>query len=180
MLTKERLEQIKAREQAATAGPWETRVAYMAAGVNDGTWSASHSVPLGRCAFCHHDGTFVRSFVNPQGQTMHMHRFAGNDELDEWHTIYALTGDQIAGSYDYDSGGICSTPADAGFIAHARQDIPDLLAEIERLNGLIKQAEWAGDRGVECGDCPWCGASEMYDKQRHEPDCPAFGSPHGS
>jgi hypothetical protein len=54
--------------------------------------------------------------------------------------------------------------------------IPDLLAEIERLQGLIKQAEWAGERGVESGDCPWCGASAMYDKNRHEPTCPAFGS----
>lgn len=51
-------------------------------------------------------------------------------------------------------------------------DVPALLAEVRRLQGLIKQAEWAGgtnDWTVE-PTCPWCGG----DMPEHRPDCPTF------
>lgn len=51
-----------------------------------------------------------------------------------------------------------------------------LLAEIDRLRDLIKEAEWSdyaevlgGDEGV----CPWCGAFKC-DGDRHVDDCAAF------
>lgn len=64
-------------------------------------------------------------------------------------------------------------------------EIDFLLAEIQRLRGLIKKAEWEsyaecmdGDEGV----CPWCHVlraqgvvSETHDRtDSHYPNCPAF------
>lgn len=62
--------------------------------------------------------------------------------------VYAKDGTMIAGQWDYEEGGISEVP-DADFIAHAREDIPTLLAlideqqaEIERLRRevLLEQA----------------------------------------
>jgi hypothetical protein len=56
-------------------------------------------------------------------------------------------------------------------------DVVALLAEVRRLQGLIKQAEWDGGDGhryeVE-SCCPWCCA---HQSRGHESDCPAFGGP---
>jgi len=60
---------------------------------------------------------------------------------------------------------------DVAFVVHARSDVPALLAEVRRLQGLIKQAEWK--RG-QFGDlCPWCFGLEV---NGHKAACPAFGS----
>lgn len=40
---------------------------------------------------------------------------------------------------------------DAEFIAHARQDVPALLAEVERLRAVIKDQSRAWDAGCESG-----------------------------
>ena len=65
----------------------------------------------------------------------------------------------------------------AQFIAHARTDVPALLAEVERLRGLIKAAELTSRpcpvRGVAFG-CPWCGLRCGRDRMIHASDCPAF------
>lgn len=50
-----------------------------------------------------------------------------------------------------------------------------LLAENERLRGLLRKHEWSAvDFGAEPGDfwhcCPECGVSKEYDG-RHEPGC---------
>lgn len=45
-------------------------------------------------------------------------------------------------------------PADATFVAHARQDVPDLLAEVERLRVALELFRTAD---TECiVDCPGC------------------------
>jgi len=66
---------------------------------------------------------------------------------------------------------------DAEFVAHARSDVPALLAEVERLRGLIKAAELTSRpdpvRGVAFG-CPWCGLRCGRDRMIHASDCPAF------
>lgn len=54
--------------------------------------------------------------------------------------------------------------------------VDDLLAEIERLNGLIKQVQWSANDGGDPA-CPWCGAW-AFDKQHH-PECAALGSETG-
>lgn len=52
--------------------------------------------------------------------------------------------------------------ADGEFIAHAREDIPELLAEIERLRRLVFEHHAAGVlASVMAGDrCPVCAAQE--------------------
>lgn len=58
----------------------------------------------------------------------------------------------------------------------------ELAAEVLRLRGLIKSAEWYGG----CGDmhesetgCPWCDSDGFYQSSKfghgcHAEDCPAF------
>lgn len=55
---------------------------------------------------------------------------------------------------------------EAIFIANARSDIPDLLAEVERLRELILSVEFA-----DSGYCSFCDT-----KRDHVVDCPAFVS----
>lgn len=60
---------------------------------------------------------------------------------------------------------------DALFIAAAQAALPDLLAEVSKLQGLLKRVEWMGDTrefddGPEC--CPVCRQLRSRD---HKPDC---------
>jgi hypothetical protein len=119
-LSAARLAEIKAREQAATRGPW---------------------------AFAYRGEYGVLEF--PSGDS---------DSLD-----HAANNPPPPGS---------CFERDSRFLNHVRQDIPDLLAEIERLQGLIKQAEWAVLID-SLAFCPWCNGT---DPGPHEPTCPAFGS----
>ena len=54
------------------------------------------------------------------------------------HIISEPTNKKVTGTYDLDEGGICSTEKDSDFIRHARQDIPFLLAEVERLREALR------------------------------------------
>lgn len=47
-----------------------------------------------------------------------------------------------------------------------------LLADLDRLRAVIKEAEKSGDRPGAYPMCPWC-QSEPGDKDRHA-ECPAF------
>jgi hypothetical protein len=143
-MTTEELDAIEAREKAATPGPWETRVFYASAGVNDGSrtgWNPTN-IANGQCCFCANpSGTLVREYRDEHG-TMHTHRFSGSDEQDRWHYVYAMPdGTSIAGNYDYEDGGIASKPEDADFIAHARTDIPALVAEVRKLQGELRRRD---------------------------------------
>jgi hypothetical protein len=53
------------------------------------------------------------------------------------------------------------------------RDVVRLVAEVMRLRGLIKQAEWFSGIGYHDNEsgCPWCEA-DGYGK--HNPNCPAF------
>lgn len=55
---------------------------------------------------------------------------AGDFE-DDWHRI-AGPGGQVCGNYGYEEGGVIREE-DAAFIAHSREDIPALVAEVRRL-----------------------------------------------
>jgi hypothetical protein len=66
--------------------------------------------------------------------------------------------------------------ANAEFIAHAPDDIDWLLdrheqdrAEVERLRGLLRRLEWAGDVNAEASACPVCGSEKGL--QDHRPGC---------
>jgi hypothetical protein len=51
------------------------------------------------------------------------------------------------------------------------QDVPFLLAEVERLRGLLKRLEWAGGltHGYPDEDC--CPACAWRPMDGHDPDC---------
>lgn len=57
-----------------------------------------------------------------------------------------------------------ATPRDVEFVAHARQDVPALLAEVDRLNARVAELERQAPDGSRCyhgdvigtGDCPGC------------------------
>ena len=91
LVTDEELGAIKARLDAATAGPWRSMVE-------------------GR------DHTSGSSFI--------------------------MTGEGTTRRNDIELTG--ATVADQDFIAHARQDVPRLVAEIERLRRVLKQSGGVG------------------------------------
>jgi hypothetical protein len=60
-------------------------------------------------------------------------------------------------------------------------DVRALVAEVRRLRGLIKKAEWySGAGGFESEHgCPWCDSDGYYESShvghgKHQEDCPAF------
>lgn len=115
------LEQIKKRAEAATPGPWD-RAWYMAQG--------DTSCPCGE------RGKLLHSY--PSGddrfRTYHIHE---GSRFEDDHAITSLaTFDEVAGNFDYEEGGIIRRE-DAEFIAHAREDVPALVAEVERLRALL-------------------------------------------
>lgn len=59
----------------------------------------------------------------------------------------------------------------AGIRGQARlaEQVPTLVAEVRRLRGLIKKAEWSSREQTGCY-CPWC---DHYADGKHT-DCPAF------
>lgn len=61
------------------------------------------------------------------------------------------------------------------FLTAARTAVPELLAEVERLRGLVKRVEWEGDDGLNAS-CPWCRAQrfEWREQNPHDADCDAF------
>jgi len=67
-------------------------------------------------------------------------------------------------------------PSNAYFLAHARTDVPDLVAEVERLRSVIKRSEI---ESYPFDHCPFCQAdfsmnSGDNDECLHLPTCPAF------
>lgn len=60
---------------------------------------------------------------------------------------------------------------DAQFIAHARTDVPALVAEVKRLRELLGEVEWSGappPDGPDALTCSWCGFTKS---EGHAPDC---------
>lgn len=142
MMNEERLREIKTQAEAATPGPWVVGVWFSHARVNDGRdpmWPTRPTIPVGHCSWCAGAAPLLRTYVDRSGVTMHVHGpFPPLSQDVDWHTIRsASTGEEIAGNYDDEDGGICSTPEDAAFIAAARTDVPDLLAEVERLRAAL-------------------------------------------
>lgn len=127
--TTARLAEIRARADAATEGPWVRGDRKRIAGVT-GRFGED------RCVYCK-EGTEpswvgVRD-INGTEMLAHVHAASAFTWWD--HGIYATRAaatDSICVVRDTDEYGLMY-PADAEFIAHARQDIPWLLSEIERL-----------------------------------------------
>jgi hypothetical protein len=103
----DRLEEIEARASAATPGPWR-----------QGDWS-------GRCHQSHypHPGP-------PECRYEYELRQDGS-----WASHVARENPiTLIGGHD---NGPWLDPADAAFIAHSREDVPWLIAEVKRLRGAV-------------------------------------------
>ena len=138
--------EIEARANAATPGPWRSGGFYGLARANDGDtagWRHGAALPLGRCTFC-------RDAAGPCPATlMHRGEYDAAPRAYHAHWIAAEPGEgwqgissdaaalAITGNYDYDRGGVCSTPEDSAFIVHARADVPALVAEVRRLTAAL-------------------------------------------
>src|SRR5690348_15626761 len=119
-MTPEQLAAITARAEAATAGPWR---------VGRATFACYREHP----SRLHH------------GEPGCAYTFDGWS--DDWHSIsrdlpytpdsVEIENSTICGNYDYEEGGVATTPEDAAFIAAARTDLPTLVAEVERLREAL-------------------------------------------
>ena len=124
--TTARLGEIRERVAAATEGPWEHGDRQFTAGVNERFGTDA-------CAHCrrHGDPTWIGvRDINGQKMLTHVHT-----DAEPWwkHGIFAFrdSGSSVV-VHDTDEYGYMDQ-ADAEFIAHAREDVPWLLAEVERL-----------------------------------------------
>ncbi|GII63579.1 hypothetical protein Skr01_36640 [Sphaerisporangium krabiense] len=141
-MTPEELNAIKARVNAASAGPWERGDVYLTAGVGFG-------MPPGQCAFCRLGDPVWSGDANINGRMMPAHRHRDPNPYEPDHKITGSNGEVVAGNYDYEAGGIIE-PADTEFIVHARTDVPALVAEIERIRRFIDEdfRYWCSPNGV--------------------------------
>lgn len=140
--TTARLAEIRARAEAATEGPWVRGDRKRIAGVT-GRFGED------RCVYCK-EGTEpswvgVRD-INGTEMLAHVHAASAFTWWD--HGIYATRAaatDSICVVRDTDEYGLMD-PADAEFIAAARQDVPWLLAEVERLTDELDRVQGLADR----------------------------------
>lgn len=118
MLSDERLAEIEAREKVATKGPWEWD-----------TYESDDDIGLP-------SGSMLLASCDVPGNA---HHGLG-------HTVSecgwpVLRCDWPQESIDEGTSEPWPESSDANFIAHARQDIPDLLAEVRRLRERVKELE---------------------------------------
>lgn len=129
-MTPEQLDDIEARANAATEGPWERGDVWHWAGV------LAEKFGEGRCAWCQVDGEPVwigEADINGRQMLAHQHRdptpYAYDHYISNEHGL-------VAGPYGYEEGGVID-PADTEFIVHARTDVPALVAVVERQRAAI-------------------------------------------
>lgn len=124
-MTEERLRALEALYQSATEGPWAVGQ-IIVLDVNSKTR---------RCVYCDRGARLLKEFQE-NGVLKHWHFTE-----DHWHNVVSMaTGLEVVGQYDYEDGGIASTPGDAAFIAESRTALPALLAEIRRLQEAVDHA----------------------------------------
>lgn len=79
-------------------------------------------------------------------------RWPGNANLQYWFNTH------------YDGVGAAATKADAEFIAHAREDIPRLVAEVERLSKRLSEAESLLSEAHDVMDDVHLYETELYEE----------------
>lgn len=145
-LTPDELARMERRAGGATPGPWEAGVRYERFGVNEGMRPGEGPfsfLPVGRCYFCAESAEAPLAMERDRhGSTYHVHRVGGGPRpAAGWHTISsAATRETVVESYE----GMVSMgirPPDAEFIAHARVDVPRLVAEVRRLREALETLE---------------------------------------
>jgi hypothetical protein len=116
------LDAIQARVDAATDGPWE--VDY------DEGWCF---IDLEHPDCKYPDEMLLWRKPYDDGEEDHEHRLSSANH------VLTASG-RVTGNYDWDAGGILET-VDVEFIAHARTDIPALIAEVKALRGKVAEVE---------------------------------------
>lgn len=142
-LTWDELEQIERRAGSATEGPWEAGVRYERFGVNEGSRPGEGPfsfLPVARCFHCAESGEApVCTERDRHGAVYHVHRVVTDPSrpVSGWRTISSASRrEPVVESYE----GMISVgirPPDAEFIAHARRDVPRLVAEVKRLRAAL-------------------------------------------
>lgn len=152
------LDLLERAEKAATQAPWAYGIFYWSAGVNDGShphWTPPDDIPRGRCNYCRKEAEPCKeSDVGPHGETRHLHsddsKFGETYDDDgnatggepDWHRIVSTaTRATVTGNYEYESGGVCSSRADADLIVLLRNNAAALLRtarENEALRGALE------------------------------------------
>lgn len=136
-MSEQQLAEILARANAATAGPWK--------------WSGNTEVRDMRLQAQHHGGLTVMDFVR-WGMQDACPRFARNwvmyraDEMVEYQVHQLGWVDKSEPPYRADISGI--DHPDARFIAAAREDVPELVAEVQRLRAERHSTNEALDDAV--------------------------------
>jgi cytochrome c556 len=146
-LTPDELAEMERRAGGATPGPWEAGVRYERFGVNEGVRPGEGPfsfLPVGRCYCCAETGEPPLGIERDRhGCVYHVHRVgAGRPRpASGWRTISsAATRETVVESFEgMVSAGI--RPRDAEFIAHARVDVPRLVAEVRRLRAALETME---------------------------------------
>ncbi len=126
------LEAIKAREAEATKGPW--RAAYSEQEHRTGSLMCKDTCGNGDIPI---RITQLKPSIDWPGTEGHV--MCDRSSVDD--VISETTDEHVVccGGHDYDDCGFVS-PSDAEFIAHARQDVPALIAEVERLRAALASA----------------------------------------
>lgn len=112
-MTDEELNEIEARAQAATEGPW----------VPDRYEGDLTARAIRGCC----------TKKSPHGPGDFSDRYGNEDCTGQWQTEIVTT----------DCGVYTHNEADIDFIAHARQDVPALVAEVRRLQAALVEARTA-------------------------------------
>lgn len=128
------LDAIRARVGAAAPGPWLDGDPWRVAGVG------FHHRGPDECAYCHLGPPVWVGKRDINGEIMQAHRHRSSDPYAPGHVITSIDGGAVAGNYGYEAGGIVDS-ADQAFIRHAREDIPALLAEVEKLRSYCADLE---------------------------------------
>lgn len=169
----ERLAEIAARVQAATKGPWEPGDVWLTAGTIYSETGERVSGKRGtRCAFCRLGEPSWSGRTSINGTVMGAHRHRNPDPYDLDHKISTADGGMVAGSYDYESGGIICRE-DTEFVAHAREDIPFLLAEVARLADELAELKAGNNPRLRCLIVKAAPDRDMYIGWSNVADAPA-------
>ena len=135
------IESIKARADAATAGPWEL------VPEEDPCFLLKESV----CESCVKGIKLITIEAQDNGSIIHRHWEAS-------HCITVQDGPLIAGNYDYEVGGILRH-VDTVFIANVRQDVPALLEYIAELEAKLDKFKLCEEH---YGPIMPCGGEACY------------------
>jgi hypothetical protein len=135
-----RLEEIEARLENTTPGPWESGDHYSICGV-------MKQFGEGKCVACSREGAPIwegRRDINGTVMQAHVHIREIHDSFRHGVVHYTGDGDVWHVVIETDEYGLMSQ-ADRDFVAHAREDIPYLLAEIAQLSAPLDRGltrEW--------------------------------------